>query len=413
MFLKNYQTLSTIERLFLLRSIAIIIQLVTVLTVYFGMSLQLPLLPLILVIIFESIFHIISIIIYRHRQAGNIAILCQLLADIIFLTLLLSFSGGATNAFVSLLLLPIVIAAVSLPTAYIVAISLSAIASYSTLLLTLPDHAMHHSDMTNHFIGMWANFILSVFVVSIVVGTMAHIISKREQAIAQQREEQLKNEQLLALGIASAQVTHQVATPLANIQLLYDELCEDYPDHEAVKAMALPLQQCVEQLDFFRTLATSIRENEQHYISIKTLISQFIEQAQFHFPEQKIDLLATPEQNHTIACDAMLVPALLNLLQNAIRANNDAKQDKITVAVHIKDNELHLKIKDLGQGVSTNISQEQRENLGEKLISSNSGLGMAVLLSNTTIQRLGGQLTLKDDKHQGCIAHVKLPLVTS
>lgn len=406
----NYQDMTIIQRLFLLRTVAIVIQLLTVLIVYFVMSLKIALLPLIIVIIVESVFHTLSVLIFRKRNAGNLAIVFQLIADVIFLTILLSFSGGATNAFVSLLLLPIVIAAVSLPARYLSFISLSAVASYSFLLLTMPEHTMHHMDMNNHFIGMWANFLLSVLVVTLVVGAMARVITNRERAIALQREDQLKSEQLLALGVASAQVTHQVATPLANMQLLYEELAEDYPDHEAVIAMAQPLNQCTEQLGYFRSLATSIRENKATKLTTAELIEQLIDQMHFHFPEQQLTIKQAQEIRGTITSDAMLLPALLNLIQNAIRANLENKESEIILTVSCANNNLVLEIRDFGLGIEASMTQTQRAVLGDKMVSSKSGLGMAVLLSNSTFHRLGGKLQLKNHQESGCIALVSLPI---
>ncbi|WP_257171252.1 HAMP domain-containing sensor histidine kinase [Colwellia sp. M166] len=407
----NYQNMTIIQRLFLLRTVAIIIQLLTVLIVYFVMSLQIALLPLMVVIIVESLFHILSILIFRQRDAGNVAIVLQLIADVIFLTVLLSLSGGATNAFVSLLLLPIVIAAVSLPASYLLFISFSAIASYSALLLTMPEHTMHHMDMSNHFIGMWANFLLSVIVVTFVVGAMARVITNRERAIALQREDQLKSEQLLALGVASAQVTHQVATPLANIQLLYEELAEDYPEHEAIIAMAQPLAACTNQLGYFRSLATSIRENKKTQLSVTELLEQLVDQMHFHFPEQALDIIQADSVHGSIISDAMLLPALLNLIQNAIRANEESQQQHITLTVSRINNTLSLQLRDFGAGIEANMSQAQREVLGEQMVVSKSGLGMAVFLSNSTFQRLGGKLKLINHSEQGCIALVTLPLL--
>ena len=407
----NYQNMTIIQRLFLLRTVAIIIQLLTVLIVYFVMSLQIALLPLMVVIIVESLFHILSILIFRQRDAGNVAIVLQLIADVIFLTVLLSLSGGATNAFVSLLLLPIVIAAVSLPASYLLFISFSAIASYSALLLTMPEHTMHHMDMSNHFIGMWANFLLSVIVVTFVVGAMARVITNRERAIALQREDQLKSEQLLALGVASAQVTHQVATPLANIQLLYEELAEDYPEHEAIIAMAQPLAACTNQLGYFRSLATSIRENKKTQLSVTELLEQLVDQMHFHFPEQALDIIQADPVHGKIVSDAMLLPALLNLIQNAIRANEESQQQHITLTVSRINNTLSLQLRDFGAGIEANMSQAQREVLGEQMVVSKSGLGMAVFLSNSTFQRLGGKLKLINHSEQGCIALVTLPLL--
>jgi two-component system sensor histidine kinase RegB len=276
--------------------------------------------------------------------------------------------------------------------------------------LSLPEHAMHQMDMNNHFIGMWANFLLSVLVVTFVVGAMARVITNRERAIALQREDQLKSEQLLALGVASAQVTHQVATPLANIQLLYEELAEDYPEHVAIRAMAQPLAACTEQLGYFRTFATSIRENKKIRISVDELIEQLIDQVHFHFPEQTLTLIQTEKIYATIESDAMLLPALLNLIQNATHANKENQQREITLSVSHLNQQLLLQIRDFGSGIEANMNNAQRASLGEKIVSSESGLGMAVFLSNSTFQRLGGNLQLINHNEQGCIAIITLPL---
>lgn len=412
MLKQKIQTMTTIQRLFLLRTCAIIIQSLTVLIVYFVMSLQIALQPLLMVIAVETLFHILSVLVFRERKASNVAVVFQLVADVIFLTVLLSLSGGATNAFVSLLLLPIVIAAVSLPARYLAFISVSAIASYSTLLLTLPEHSMHHMDMSNHFIGMWVNFLFSVIVVTFVVGAMARVITNRERAIALQREDQLKSEQLLALGVASAQVTHQVATPLANIQLLYEELVEDYPDHDAIIDMKQPLNECINQLGYFRSLATSIRENKKAHLSVAELLEQLVDQMHFHFPEQQLDIIQVEPVVGSIESDAMLLPALLNLIQNAIRANQECNESNISLTVKKLDNYLVLEIRDFGRGIEANMTQAQRNVLGQEMVASESGLGMAVFLSNSTFSRLGGKLQLKNHHTKGCIAYVSLPLVS-
>lgn len=411
MKLFDFKSMAIIQRLFLFRSVAIVIQLATVLIVYYVMSLQISLMPLLGVIGVECLFHFLSIAILKNRQAGNSAIVFQLLADIFFLSVLLSLSGGATNAFVSLLLLPIVIAAVSLPSRYLSIISLSAISSYSILLFRMPEHSMHQMDMSNHFFAMWANFLLSVVVVTIVVGAMARIITNREQAIAKQREEQLRSEQLLSLGVASAQVTHQLATPLANIQLLFDELLDDHPEHVAVQSMRHPIEQCRDQLGYFRSLAASIREEKTEIISADELLRQFQDSLHLHFPEQVVEIIEREDINVCVQSNAMLISALLNLIQNAIRANKEHSESEITLTVYVREGYLHLVIRDFGAGIEANINTEQQTSLGEKLVESNSGLGMAILLSNTTINRLQGSLKLSNHPEKGCVAQVKLAVV--
>ena len=56
------------DKLLLLRSGAIVIQLITVFAVYFLMALDISLMPLIVVICGETIFHLTSILFYRQRD---------------------------------------------------------------------------------------------------------------------------------------------------------------------------------------------------------------------------------------------------------------------------------------------------------------------------------------------------------
>ncbi|PAJ76207.1 hypothetical protein CJF42_01640 [Pseudoalteromonas sp. NBT06-2] len=403
----DFQSTTAIQRVFLLRTIAIILQLSIVIAINFIMSMQIALLPLLIIIAIETLFHLLSIFYFKNRPVDHKAILIQIFADVTFLTILMYFSGGATNSFVSLLLIPIVIAAVSLPTRFLLLISVSAVLAYTGLLIQMPVHTIHHMDMSNHFIGMWANFLLSVILITFVVGAMANAITNRERLIAVQREDQLRKEQLLALGVASSQVTHQLASPLGNLQLLFDELIEDYPNDQAVLSMKKPLKQCTEQLGYFRTLATSIRENKNEIYLIDELLEQLRDCVQLNFPNIKLNTVASLAlKTQQIETDAMLLPALLNLVQNGVKANEDNSSNKIDLNVYIEANYLNIELRDYGNGISV-----KRASLGQKLVKSETGLGMAILLSNSTLERLGGTLRLYNHSVQGAIAHVTLPIM--
>ena len=106
----------------------------------------------------------------------------------------------------------------------------------------------------------------------------------------------------------------------------------------------------------------------------------------------------------------MLIPAILNLVQNAIRANKENNEDKLTLTVYVCQQFLHLVLRDFGSGIAANISKSEQEALGAKMIDSQQGFGMAILLSNTTFNRLQGSLNLSNHPEKGSIAHVKLAL---
>ena len=407
------QTDPTISRLLMLRSGAIAVQLIAVLSVYFLLEHQIALLPLLVVIAIEAIFQLVSVFAYRNvSQARPIGMLMQLTADVLFLTILLSLSGGATNAFVSLLLLPIMIAAVTLREKGLAYIAVLAIAAYSFLLIRMPDHSMHQMNMSGHFIGMWVNFVLSASVIALVIGAMSRALKERERTIAKAREQQLRNEQLVTLDGAAAQITHQLASPIANLQLLFEELLEDQPNNPVVVQMQTPLKQCARQLNDFRKLSAQLRnKNTTEHITVNQLQTQIIDTLLLQYPDQHINWLSEPIAA-TLKSDAMLLPAILNLLQNACIANQKNNQTQLELSWQ-QDNQhsesVYLLIRDFGSG----FSQSQLTELGGQLMPSSQGMGLAVLLSNVTFERLNGSLTLYNHAGGGAVAKVKLAIANN
>ncbi|HEA16514.1 MAG TPA: HAMP domain-containing histidine kinase [Pseudoalteromonas prydzensis] len=399
-----------ISRLLMLRSGAIAIQLIAVIAVYFLLEHQIPLLPLLVVIALEAVFQILSVIAYRNvSKAKELGMLMQLTADVLFLSVLLSLSGGATNAFVSLLLLPIMIAAVSVSARGLAYIALLAIAAYSILLFKMPQHSMHHMQMTSHFVGMWVNFVISASVIALVIGTMNRALHSRERTIATVREKQLRAEQLVTLDGAAAQITHQLASPIANLQLLYEEFLEEQPDNEIVKDMQQPLLQCAQQLKQFRTLSSELRtQTLAATISLSALAQQISDTMLLQYPDQQLNWLnAAPASS--VTNDAMLVPAILNLLQNAAFANQQAEQQTLELNwQQTPDNPktVSLVIRDFGKG----FSAVQLAELGGQLMPSETGMGLAVMLSNVTFERLQGSLILFNHPQGGAVAKVQLTI---
>ena len=406
------QTDPTISRLLMLRSGAIAVQLIAVLSVYFLLDYQLALLPLLGVIALEAAFQLVSLFAYRHvSHAKPSVMLMQLTADVLFLTVLLSLSGGATNAFVSLLLLPIMIAAVTLREKGLAYIALLAIAAYSFLLINMPNHSMHQMNMSGHFVGMWVNFVLSTSVIALVIGAMSRALKERERVIAKAREKQLRNEQLVTLDGAAAQITHQLATPIANLQLLFEELLEEQPNNIIVKQMQTPLEQCRDQLNIFRALSEQIRvKNAKDQITITQLQTAINDTFVLQYPGQHIKW-STPSINAILLSDAMLLPAILNLLQNAAIANQKQGKTELELSWELdqQDQCIDLLIRDFGDG----FTPSQLAELGGQVMPSEQGMGLAVLLSNVTFERLNGSLTLFNHKEGGAVAKVKLAIINN
>lgn len=409
LFLKRFSQIHTIIAL---RSVAIVIQFFLILFVNIALNYELPWMPLLAVIATEIIFTLVSYFYYSGKEASKLSLFGQICADIAFLALLLYFTGGATNAFVSLLLLPISIAAVTLTSVMLSMVALFAVASYSVLLWLLPMHVMH-GNMEGHFIAMWINFLFSAIVVATVVGKMARSINQRELAISVYREEQLKQEKVIALGVASAQVTHQLATPMATVQLLADELEEDFPNNPVIEDMQQQLTRCRESLDSFRQMVFDIKQQATEQIKCTDIIYQIEENLNINYPDINVAIRYLNEDenqnDYSVIADASLLPAILNLVNNGIRATKSKQRKEIELTSGIIEQKWQLEIRDYGPGFSLSELAE----LGVKPVASEQGLGMAVLLSHASLERLGGKLALTNHHQGGALVTLTLPIAVN
>lgn len=405
---KRIKETTQIQAIIALRSVAIGIQLLLISFVNLVLLYELPWLPIISIIVLEIIFTFAS---YQYfikqahpAKAGQWSLFLQICADILFLTLLLFFSGGATNAFVSLLLIPIAIAAVTLTPARLMTVALLAILSYSIMLWLLPMSVMH-GNMEGHFIGMGINFLFSTLVVAGVVGSMARRINQRELAIASYRENLLKQEQVTSLGVAAAQVTHQLATPIATVQLLADELQEDFPDNDVIVDMQAQLKRCRDSLSDYREMVFATKEQTISEVEITTLMHDIKSSIRVNHPQLTL-VINDIHDPITVMADMALLPAILNLINNAVRGSKANQCDEIMLTSQIKDNNWQLIIRDFGVG----FTLEKLVELGSSPVESKQGLGMAVFLSHVSLERLGGHLALTNHQEGGALVVLSLPL---
>lgn len=391
-----------------LRTVAIFIQIALLLFVHFLLHYHLPWFELALVICFEVVFTFISYWYFRKKQqASKQALSWQVIADVVFLSALLSYSGGATNAFVSLLLIPIAISAVTLSPPRLFLVAFLAIASYSIQLWLMPMSVMH-GNMQGHFIAMWINFLFSALVVALVVGRMAINNRMKDQAIAQYREEQLKQEKVISLGVASAQVTHQLATPISTARMLVDELKELSPSSELINDLQSELKRCTDSLTTFRQMVFDIKEENVYILSATKIFADIKDYVALNHPELILIIEEFDEaETKKIQADSSLLPAIINIVSNAITATQANHSQKIEIKIYCDDSNLSLEVRDYGKG----FSQEKLAQLGIQPVASEQGFGMAVLLSHSSFERLGGKLVLTNHEALGAIATISLPLV--
>ncbi len=443
--------LSHLRRLFLLRNWAILAQIATLILVQRFLSHDFAWPPMLGAVGFLMLVN--SLTWWRlsiDYPVGNLELFLQLSIDVLVLTVLLYFSGGSTNPFVSLYLLPLVLAVATLPRRYIWAMAALTLTCYSLLMVwyvPLPagnDHAQHersaaHTDQSQHqlkktaptddfcptkpaemtaagtssplgdafnthVLGMWLGFLISAAVIAYFAVEMAAAVRLRDAQLNRVREETLRNERIVALGTLAASAAHELGTPLSTMSVVVGEMRHDTSvpaeQQENLKLLDEQVRNCKRILD---TLISHAQETPavQH---IEQFVFGVLDEWQLlrptvHYRYRVSGTQPAPE----LRADPALRAALLNLLNNAA----DASPDEMDILLNWNEEHIVLEIRDHGPG----LTPEAAARAGSAFFTTKKeGRGLGLFLANATLERMGGSVRLSNREGGGATTEVILPL---
>ena len=393
-----------LARLFWLRSFTLIGLLLLMLWSELGLGVKLPWLEMGLTLFLLAGLNAFAA--WRLKQDAPVRppeILTQLMADLAGLTVLLLYTGGWTNPFVSLLFLPVVLGALLLPDRLAWLTGGLALAAYSLLAyINIPLKIPAEKAFYLHISGMWFNFAASVLLVLYFVLHLRKRLQQRERELAAFREETLRNEQVLGVALTAASAAHELGTPLNTLALINDQLLAEANDttRADLQLMQSQIQRCKHILkDLSRTAQSRPRAEpvpaDQH-------LARLVEEWRLLRPSvaARVTWTGSAPAPHILP-PASLDQSLLNLLDNAANVSNDA----VVLEARLANGGLRIDILDTGPGPAPALRA-----LAEPGLSSKEGLGLGLFLTNASIERLGGHVSLSDRSGGGARVSVWVPL---
>lgn len=374
---------------------------------------EFPFGPLAVIIAVFAVLNLVTWLRLRwlDRPVAEQELFLHLFSDVLILTAVLYFTGGPTNPFVSLFLLPLTLAAAALPGRYTWTIAAAAVLCYSLLMvwyLPLPHGVGFNFNL--HVLGMWFGFVLSAVLISYFAVKMSATLRERELALALARENALRDERLVALGTLAAGAAHELGTPLATMAVLVKDLekeCATTP------ALVEPFWVLRDQIARCKTilsqLAISAGQTRAEGGRDEALDSYLVHTVE-HWHKGRPAAGIHPTWKGTlppprIIADQTLTHAIINILNNAA----DASEGEVEVNGRWSDLELCLEICDRGAG----LSAAANSHAGEPFFTTKppgQGLGLGLFLAQSTIKRLGGSLELFNRQEGGACARILLPL---
>jgi two-component system sensor histidine kinase RegB len=402
--------------LFWLRNVAIVAQIVAVAIARFVLDGPLPLTELGIAIGALALWNALnvgSVHAERTVQDGEVAL--HLAVDIVAFTAVLYFTGGPANPFVSLYLVPISLAATSLPQLQAWLTGLFCGAGYAFLWwrsVPLPRvDARFGTDFDLHLAGMWINFVIAAVLMVLFVGRMAWLVRQRDRELAAMREQQLRDQQIVDLGTLAAGTAHELNTPLSTLAILIEELEETAtaPDQRRqLSVMKDEIRVINERLNRIAGGVGADRSAGARRAELRALLVELLGQWMDAHPEVELSVTYDmPSDPLPIVAEATIEQAIRNVLDNAAQATLANGRARVEVVIRVVGSRLEIAVTDQGAGVDPGV----REDVGLRVVSTKEGgLGIGLLLSRSALQRFGGRLDLVARPAGGVEAQIVLPL---
>ncbi|MFP8966620.1 ATP-binding protein [Pokkaliibacter sp. CJK22405] len=337
--------------------------------------------------------------VYRYRQGGDIdqpELLLQLLSDLVLTALIFYQSGGPSNPFVSYLLVPVAFSALLLPLPYTATLTCVATLIY-TLLIIFPAHLPPDphapvSLINVHIWGMWLNFLVISSFLLVFISRLARTLHQQQQALQVAREYGLRNAHLLNLASEAAGLAHELGTPLGTIQLLTDEVRERHRDTATQEDLDLLEQQLRICKDNLLAMVKRSEQAPPQPEAFGNWLESIVKRWHLMRPDARCTIRdVVAEEDFTASAPPSLALAILNVLNNAADASDEGSPVELSWSRQSAQGQLQIHI--INQPGNTTDAQEYRRG----------GLGIGLFLTLTTLEQLGGTVTLENiDEGRTC-----------
>lgn len=400
----NSSSLKNLALLWWLRLVAILGQIVAIFITQQILHIPLPIAYLGLVLIL--LVAVNEWTRWRIKNASYISdteFFFQLVIDIFALSIMLYFTGGATNPFATLFILQVVIAAIALPAFYTwIAVAMT-ITAYTVLLFWKIDlGGLHHHEgefFNLHIYGMWLSFSLLAVMVGWFVVRINRMIRKQDTLLAEA-------EKMTAMGIFATNAVHELGTPLATLMVLAEDystpLHHDERDKKG-KIFIDQLMRCRHILSKITAAGGVMRAENSMSVILKDFFKEVFREWHKHHPALTFEQIIEGDDSISVVIDESFRQAIVNILDNAADASSAWVKCNVVWTMH----SLKVKVEDCGGGILPSIE----EKLGEVGVTSKSGgLGMGIFLTKMVVNRLNGVFTIDNNIKSGVTVTIELPL---
>jgi len=396
-----------------LRWIAILGQLIAINIVFNFLDLNFPIIESHIVILLGLTTNLFLQFKIKSNQLKDSYSSLFLIFDLIQLSLLLFLTGGITNPFSLLLIVPTIVSSsfLSMGTTIILGtITISLLSVLTKFYLPLPGMSQYGFNFPAYYLfGILISVIIGLIFLSYFGIKFAGETKKRSEALNKLQQVLSKEYELESLGGLAAAAAHSLGTPLATIAVVAKELRKEInTDSKHSKDLDLLISQtkrCAEILKQI-SLKQIVKDKFLSELKLEYLLAEilrsFMETSEkeikidLNNDKNKINIKRTPE----------IIYGLRNFIGNAVKFS----KSKVEVELKSDESNITININDDGPDFAEdiiNILGEPYIKSKSKEVSGKSGLGLGTFLGKTLLEKQGAKLTFSNsNKYDG--ASVKI-----
>ena len=402
------------KTLVILRWIALVGQYVTISIVFFIFKFELHFFYCSLIIFVGVLTNLYLQFKFKKNQLNNFASTFCLFYDLLQLSLLLYLTGGITNPFSILLIVPAIVASTFLTLRSTINLSVTTVLILLVLTiynLPLPNYGELWSHVPRTYLYALPIAIIITLVFLTYFGVRFGIENrKRTEALNKLELILAKEHELESIGLQAAAAAHSLGTPLSTITVVARELEKEIgKNSKYTKDIDLLLSQTKRCSDILKDLSKDQLQEDNFLsdIKIEELLSEIV-RSFTEISEKKLSLLVEKNKlNPRIDRTLEITYGLRNFIGNAVKYSNSS------VDINLEsDNKItQVKVCDDGPGFSEDILDV----LGEpyirsknKIISLKSGLGLGTFIGKTLLERMKANIKFdKCPKTNGAMVTIK------
>lgn len=382
-----------LQTLILIRWMAVIGQSFSLLFVRYGIGFELPVIPCMITVAASAGLNIILAVQYPNTaRLSDRGASLFLAYDLLQLGALLYMTGGLTNPFAILILVPVTISATILSfwsTIVLGALALVFISLLAMWYLPLP-WSPEPLVLPDFYIGgIWAGLALGIVFMSAYAGRISFETKRMSDALAATQSALSREQQLSAVGGLAAAAAHELGTPLGTIHLVAKELGRELPaDWEHREDVDLLVSQAERCRDILAELSRRPGEGDKAFR--ETTIVGLVEAAAGPYVADGVTVDIEPQTGRppNVYRSPEVLHGLANLIENAV----DFARGHVWIRIYWDDPEIVLVIEDDGPGIPPDVLR----NLGEPYRTSRpekGGMGLGVFIATTLLEHSGARVT--------------------